>query len=137
MAPRGHTQVCRPTGAQQIDPAEESAYHEVLMKTKQPEVVTDNLPYGPVLREWRNASDLTREQVAVALGVSSSTVARWETGKTAVSLTAVLLLERQHPGLVRDLQRCYDDWVRGDENRGNSRHRRSKKRSALESAAAE
>lgn len=41
---------------------------------------------GERMKEARKAAKVSREQVAVAVGVSRETVSRWETGKVSVDV---------------------------------------------------
>jgi len=59
-----------------------------------------------VIRQWREdgGAPLTREEVAATIGVSISTVVRWENEKTSdPRLSEILKLERIKPGLAAKL----------------------------------
>lgn len=56
--------------------------------------------YGSVIRKWRLGMSKPREFVAVRLGVSLSTVARWELNRSSMSIEHVLECEKLQKGLV-------------------------------------
>ncbi len=49
---------------------------------------------GQVIRAWRRRAGLTQEGLAVALGVTFSTVSRWENGHVVPSKLAWRALEQ-------------------------------------------
>jgi transcriptional regulator with XRE-family HTH domain len=57
---------------------------------------------GDLIREARKRAGLTQQELADRAGTSQSGVARWESGRTAVSLDAVLRLVR-HCGFDLEL----------------------------------
>ena len=50
---------------------------------------------GDLIREARRRAGLTQAELAVPAGTSQSGIARWEAGRTAVSLDDVIRLVRQ------------------------------------------
>ncbi|MGQ4648173.1 helix-turn-helix domain-containing protein [Lyngbya aestuarii] len=58
------------------------------LTTKQPEV-------GRLVRELREATDLTQEKFAALLGVTYPTISRWENGHTEPSPLAIQKIEVQ------------------------------------------
>lgn len=64
------------------------------MTTKKPLVV--NQPtVGKLIREFRLLTGLTQEQFAAKLGVTYSTINRWENGRSKPSPIAIKLLEQK------------------------------------------
>jgi predicted transcriptional regulator len=59
---------------------------------------------GNVLRSWREAHHLSREEVAVLLDCSCYTVCGYERGKREALISVVLKLEKAHPGLIKKMQ---------------------------------
>ena len=63
------------------------------------EMVTENVP--EMIRELRGDLGLTQEQFAAKVGVTFSTVNRWENGKGKPSPLAMLRVEKLQKKVVR------------------------------------
>ncbi|MBW4599687.1 MAG: helix-turn-helix transcriptional regulator [Calothrix sp. FI2-JRJ7] len=60
--------------------------------------------FGYVLRELRQKAGLTQEQFAVVLGVTYTTVNRWENGHSKPSPMAMKLIEKVQQEIAEDSQ---------------------------------
>jgi predicted transcriptional regulator len=60
---------------------------------------------GRAFAKWRTARGIKREEVAVLLRKSNATIVRYEKGQTEPSISQVLVLDKQWPGLIKAL-RC-------------------------------
>jgi DNA-binding transcriptional regulator YiaG len=58
---------------------------------------------GACIRRWREAHDLSQEQLAASLGVTTKTVARWEHGKPGLRVVHLEQMEAMKPGLVAEV----------------------------------
>lgn len=64
------------------------------MTTKRP-LVANQLEVGKLIREFRSLSGLTQEQFAAKLGVTYSTINRWENARSKPSPLAMEKIEAQ------------------------------------------
>lgn len=65
------------------------------MTTKRPLVVNQPTVVGKLIRELRFLNGLTQEQFAAKLGVTYSTINRWENGRAKPSPLAIEKIEAQ------------------------------------------
>ena len=59
-----------------------------------------DLTTAKAFRAWRKEAGFSQEQIAVLLGRSLSSIARWELGRFEPPIRDVRLLEQHRPGLV-------------------------------------
>lgn len=65
---------------------------------------------GQLVRELRSLTGLTQEQFAAALGVTYSTVNRWENGRSKPSSMAIKLIEKTLQELGEEGQELLDKY---------------------------
>ena len=88
---------------------------------------------GVLIREARNAANLSQEQAAESLGVSRQTVSNWETGKTYPDIISVIRMSDLYSvsldHLLKEetsMKQTYKDYLEESTNVVQSNERKSK-----------
>ena len=88
---------------------------------------------GALIREARNAANLSQEQAAESLGVSRQTVSNWETGKTYPDIISVIRMSDLYSvsldHLLKEetsMKQTYKDYLEESTNVVQSNERKSK-----------
>ncbi len=74
-------------------------------------LVTDQPEVGRLIRELRQITGLTQEQFAAALGVTFSTINRWENGRSKPSPMAMARIQEKFQELEDDGQKLLDKYL--------------------------